>query len=522
MGTGRAIALVLATGVGTLAWAAPGSTQAAACPAPAPLTFGEPRYIDPIRAGGEPTITTHPDGTLLVGTHAGSSHFYTPEAADPDTAAFPENYRGQTYYYWSSDHGASWHFVPRDVPPANVPGSGYSDPDFAIDSTGKVFISEINLVNIALSSSTDKGRSYALQNVLAQSLADRQWTEADQKDVVYMVGNSFGGGTSTNPVGNDGHYLYRSIDGGRTFTPGTPDGDGDGDLVVDKHDGTLYEAWPDRRAGVVAVAAFRKARTGDLTHELSQVATGAKLAPLGFHSIDVDPDGNVSIVWKDDGAAKSERPAGIYYSYSLDRARTWSTPARVDTDSRYDIWPWLAVGDKGRVAIAWLQADIDLPNGAQTAGTHGWRVVMAQTTSGTGCPGSKRPTFTVSTATAQPVHTGTICQNGTICQARVVDRRLGDYFTIDIDKEGRVWSVYSDTRQGGAVALASFVRQTGGPSFLAGPTAAVPPAPTTVASSGDLPATGDGLPPWLLGAVVAASVGAGQLRRVVRRRHRLA
>jgi hypothetical protein len=75
------------------------------------------------------------------------------------------------------------------------------------------------------------------------------------------------------------------------------------------------------------------------------------------------------------------------------------------------------------------------------------------------------PGFRVVAATPEPVHRGTICQGGTICQAQLVDRRMGDYFTIEIDGEGRMWAGYSDTRQGGAVALPGFVRQSGGPLF---------------------------------------------------------
>jgi len=66
---------------------------------------------------------------------------------------------------------------------------------------------------------------------------------------------------------------------------------------------------------------------------------------------------------------------------------------------------------------------------------------------------------------AEPFHIGTICMGGTICQAEAVDRRLGDYFTIDVDTTGALVAAYSDTRQGGAVSLPAFLRQTGGPKF---------------------------------------------------------
>ena len=68
-------------------------------------------------------------------------------------------------------------------------------------------------------------------------------------------------------------------------------------------------------------------------------------------------------------------------------------------------------------------------------------------------------------ATLEPVHTGTICQGRTICQAELVDRRMGDFFTVDIDGDGHMYVGVSDTRRGGAVSLPGFVIQSGGPSF---------------------------------------------------------
>jgi hypothetical protein len=487
------------------------------------MTFEPPAYVDETRAGGEPIVATHPNGTLLWGSHAGSTHFFAPAGADPTTLAFVQNYTGQAYFYWSSDKGAHWTFVPRTVPPNNAPLTGFSDPDFAIDAAGQVYISEINLTNVAMSKSTDGGHSYTLQNYFAETLTDRQWSEADQKDVVYLVGNASFGGTSTHPVGNVGHVLYKSKDGGKTFTAGRPDmdgGEGLGDLRVDKSDGTLYEAHWDAdgpndqpQAGVLSMAAFRKARQDDLTPELGTIATGVEMLSH-WPAFDVDADGNLYVVWDESGRGTSGRKAGIYYSYSTDRGHTWAAPLRVDPDERTDIWPWLAVGDTGRVAIAWFGADMALPDeNAETSGTYGWNVYAAQTLDGLGCSpsgvgaaaaatagstSSSPPQFTVVKATPEPFHTGTICQGGTVCQAFAIDRRLGDYFAVEIDGDGHMYAAYSDTRQGGAVSLPALLRQSGGPSFLAatastgtgsgtgasGSTAAGSPA------GGALPATG--------------------------------
>ena len=444
------------------------SQAAAACPAPStPLSFEKQKYIDTTRAGGEPTVEQHPDGTLLYGSHAGTTHFYGPGAADPTTAAFVENYTGQTYYYFSKDHGKTWTYQDRRLPPNNSPMSGFSDPEYAIDETGKVYVSEINLLNVAVSSAPGSDKPFTLQNFFGQTVSDRQWMEADKKDVLYLVGNELGGGTfPSDPVGNVGHYLHRSTDGGKNFTPGIEDGAGLGDIQIDRRNGTLYEAYYE--GGTLSMTAYRSARKGDLSkRETNKVASGVSMLSH-WPSFDIDQRGNLYMTWDESG--QGDRAAGVWFSYSTTAGKTWATPTRVDTNGNTDIWPWLAVGDTGKVAVAWLGADQKLPNhDAETPGDQKWRVYMAQTLNGLGCSGSSSPGFRITTATPRPVHTSTICQGGTACQAQGIDRRLGDFFTIEIDNSGHVWAGYSDTAQGGATALPGFVHQRGGIPFIKQP-----------------------------------------------------
>jgi hypothetical protein len=442
----------------------PAVAEKRACPRPDhPLAFHKQTYVDLHRAGGEPTVETHPNGLLLYSSHAGTTHVYGPAAADPTSAAFVQKYTGQSYYYWSSDNGATWTFVDRTLPPKNLAGSGFSDPEFAIDNAGQVYNSEINLANVAVSKSTTRGRSYDLQNFFAQTITDRQWMEADRKDQLYLVGNAFAGGTfPTKPVGNVGHIVYKSTDGGITFTEGVPHEGGLGDIQVNKKNGVLYEA--DYSDGNLGMAIFPKARRGDLGFKVHPIAKGVDMLSH-WPSFDLDEKGNLYIVWDESG--RGSRPAGVWYSYSKNAGRDWVKPIRVDGTDRTDIWPWLAVGDPGRVAFAWLEADRKLPNhDAQTPGDHGWRVKAAATLTGLGCGRSNRAGFRRAVATPDPVHRGTICQGGTACQAQGIDRRLGDFFTIEIDKRGLMWGGYSDTRQGGSVALPGLVRQRSGPRFL--------------------------------------------------------
>jgi len=456
------------TGTLTLTATAPPPAAPATCSAPGKaLAFGPPSYVDRTRAGGEPSVVAHPDGTLLYAAHAGTTHFYSLEADDPDTAAFAENYRGQVHAWYSTDHGATWTFVDRTLPPDNAPGSGFSDPDFAIDAAGNVYLSEINLANVAVSRSTTSGRSYTLQNFFAQTITDRQWTAAGPADVLFIVGNPDEGGTvPTDPVGHEQHTIYRSTDGGKVYSAGVDDNGGLGDIVFDQGSATLYEAHV--ADGNLQIAAFRKALDPiaqvALTPEMSTVASGVSLLSH-WPAIDVDSKGNVYIAWDESGGGG--RAAGIWYSYSTTGGRTWAAPTRVDPDDRTDIWPWIAVGDAGKVAVAWFGNDHALPdNNAELAGSNDpWNVYVAQSQNGLGCLGSPAPGFRTTRATPEPFHVGTICMGGTVCQAEAVDRRLGDYFTIDVDTTGALVAAYSDTRQGGAVSLPAFLRQTGGPKF---------------------------------------------------------
>ena len=479
-------ALALPAALTTPASAAPAPRAPApsgpACPAPAPLSFAEPSYVDTTRAGGEPLVATLASGRLVYSAHAGTTHFFTPEAANPGSAAFVENYTGQTYVWTSDDSGATWQFRPR-VGPDNLPLSGFSDPEVATDAAGNVFFSEINLANVAVSKSSDAAETFTQQNFFGAILTDRQWMEADREDELYFVANAFGGGTGALPNPGLGHYISKSTDGGVTFTPNVPDvegGAGIGDIRVDKRTGTVYEAHHPgygTRTGTLSMAAFRNARSGDLAPETLTIAEGVD-SVSHWPAFDLDPSGNLYVVWDESG--RGARPAGIYLASSRDGARRWTAPVRVDSDANTDIWPWLAVGDDGRVALSWLEADVALPdNDAETPGDHGWRLRAAATTTGLGCATSTTPSFALATATKEPLHTGTICQGGTTCQAQAIDRRLGDYFSMDVDGTGRMYLGYSDTRVPGAVSLPGFVRQTGGPSLLAPKQAGRTPTSTT-------------------------------------------
>lgn len=527
----------------------PAAHSGTVCPAPAAPTFAQ-EYIDTTRAGGEPIIVTHPDGQLLWGSHAGTTHFFGPAAPAPGSAAFVMNYEGQTYQYVSEDDGVTWTFVPRTpvmggAPDSGVPNTGFSDPEFAIDTAGNVYISEINLANIALSKSTDGGRSYTLQSIIEITASDRQWMEADEEDVVWFVANTFGGGSTSSgePVtGSLSNRIYKSTDGGVTFTEGQDivGAQASSDIKVDRSDGRVYQLF--ESGGTFEMIVFPNARQEEppnMTFERYTIAEGIDRGSTIGPTFELDAQGNLYVVWDDLGAGDFEQ--GIYTSYSTDRGVTWAPPTRVDDGQGVPIWPWLAVGDRGNVAVTWLQHDgpaepDDLDDNIPTKGhpsefTEGtWDVKVAISQNGLGCDAGTQPGFTTVTASTAPVHEGTVCNGGTLCQAAAIDRRLGDYFANTVTQDGEVVIAISDTMSGGAVALPLVIRQTGGPSLVGAPVATgdggttdggttdggTDPAPTATdtaagqATGGTgMPATGGGLA--LLGLVALA--GATVARR---------
>ena len=386
--------------------------------------------------------------------------------ANPTSLAFAENYQGQTYFWYSKDNGTTWTFVDRSLPPDNDPMSGFSDPDFAIDKAGNVYLSEINLANVAVSKSTNVDEGFVLQNFFGMTLTDRQWKEADEENVVYMVGNAVGtGGTvPTKPVGNSGHVLYKTKDGGVTWTAASRT-----TKVWATCASTSATARSTRRAS------RWRAEDGGLPQRTRGRPHGrGERGRRGVHmighwpSFDLDDDGNLYITWDENGVG--ERAAGVWYSYSTDAGKTWPHRPRSPSARRRGS----GRGSRLATPAAWASPGSRPTPSCRTTtrrreGDHAWRVYAAQSITGLGCEDSSQPGFSLATATSEPIHTGTVCQSGTTCQAFLIDRRLGDYFAVEIDPSGAFVAAYSDTSKGGSVSLPGFVRQSGGESFFGKP-----------------------------------------------------
>ena len=144
----------------------------------------------------------------------------------------------------------------------------------------------------------------------------------------------------------------------------------------------------------------------------------------------------------------------IYLMTSTDHGLTWSAPHQVDSgDINSAVFPAIAVGDPGRVAMAWYGSKTHDFNDTHAL----WSMMTASTTDGL----SAHPTFHQSRMSGPfPVHGADVCQAGTLCAVTGGNRDLADYQTGAVDPCGWATFVYTDDYSGSGSTIVA--RQVGG------------------------------------------------------------
>lgn len=396
------------------------------------LGFLPMKLIDEVRAGGEPVIQVTQKGTLLVSAHPGWTHTRYPPSLNLVTPA-----SGQSYLWRSEDHGETWE--PIGLPGANGAGprgvgQGVSDPDFAMDANGRIYLTDLEaLAAASVSWSDDDGRTWLMGNNLASTYGpvDRQWLATHGTDV-YFMGNYFAD-----------ERVLKSADGGLTWMQVGSANCGQ-DLVVRESDGALL---------VGCGAGIDVSTDGGKTFTVKSVPDHESDARVMTEPA-IDAAGNVYVAWTEED--------GVYLAGTPDLGETWSAPLRV-TDglpTRTHIWPWVVAGDAGRVAVVWYATEAE---GGPSEAEGDWFVYQATVLDAMG----PAPALVNAKVTETPIFQGGICQRGTTCQldpSPEGDRRLGDFFEAALDHEGYVNVVYS-VALGDAISHPGYSRQTSGPSL---------------------------------------------------------
>jgi hypothetical protein len=506
-----------------------------------PFGFARPVFVDPQLAGGEPAVM-HPSkfapGRLIYTAHEGTTHLYRPGLAtapvgDSDYVA---NYRNQVNVWTSDDNGVLWQRVNWNGTgffnsPLN--NTGFSDPDLTEDAGGRIYDTGIDLANDALFSSTDGGTSWPTGTVQCHE-GDRPWLAGGKKDEVFLATDS----------GRTGHTLYHSSDGGTSCDSGyaivdngtLKDGttySGFGKLQYNKLNGDIVEPvtfqHPDGSLGLgigVLTSGAKAFRDIEGIHPVTNIG-------LFLPTLAIDAAGTVYLEWATDprqpntnGGCSSQVPNQIggpfgtksplanslMLAYTADEGRTWGTPITIAHPGTTVLWPWAVGGAGGNVGIVWYQYDrVTDPD----CGQGNVSVMAAEVLDAT----SPHRSISITDAVGRPVHAGGICQSGTTCVATGQDRRLGDYFTDNLDSRGCLIIATGDTSTvdvvtGGSnpTSRALFARQNSGPSLTTGQDCSAPVGAVSAATPGAPAETGaakEAQPPATAGMTGLANTSAG-------------
>lgn len=204
-----------------------------------------------------------------------------------------------------------------------------------------------------------------------------------------------------------------------------------------------------------------------------------------FDVADVDSAGNLYATWaqyKVNATTRAYESTGqIEYAHSKDGGTTWSAPIQINTPEQNQptvIFPWIAAGDPGRVAIAYYaapQASFKGAMGPDGIDNGTWDVALAQTVNGL----STAPTFTHTLVTDHHNKFGNISTGGL---GGSKDRSLGDYLQVKKGNQGELLVSYVDETSGNravdftggsgqtpaeASGPAMVAHQIGGPSLFA-------------------------------------------------------
>jgi hypothetical protein len=429
------------------------------------VSFAAPKYIDRQRAGGEPVSVVAQDGSIIVGAHAGTTHIYKNPTAAPGARDFVVGYTNQTLHWRSVDGGDSWEYIGlfgQREGPHSAQSTGFSDPDLTMDTSGRIYDTEIDLANISVFSSTDDGQSFPFANPISTS-ADRPWLTGLGPDEVILY------------VQNIVPQLLYSNDGGITWTRRTVPSI-NGKIITDPVNPTDGVIAPGSSLGRFALSKDN-ATTWEY-HDFGPMGGSSQF----FGTLGADRAGNVY-----QGAAGGYGSANDVTANGTVSFGYWERATDTANEEQINIpipegdalWPWITAGDDGRVAMTWYQNLKGAPNdfyiySAITNNGHGTTVTCSD--------GSTKfipPQFTVVNASGRPIHHGKICLQGTTCNANADfeggDRRLGDFFSVNYDTQGNLFIVSGDSMLknpiGGPKPVGNpiFIKQDGGDKMLTTP-----------------------------------------------------
>lgn len=392
-------------------------------PATAQAPPPEPQLVGAMLNTGaetfEPTLGADPAGNL---------YYAEADAADGVAIGF------QAGMYKSTDKGATWTDISPKLAGQNIPPET-NDPYIYLDpKTGRAFNFHMSpILTCSILSWTDNGGQSWTTNpagCFPTVVWDHQTMVAAKPRVLPTNGYPNILHQCVNAV--YANMCTRSLDGGLTWSPPTvtfpnenlPCGAFSGHLAA-APDGTLY--LPTSLCGdQTTVYVSRDDGLSWTKRVVSDIDVNGTDPTVG-----VDSQGNVYVAFVDTKGT-------LYLSVSKDLGATWSSPVVASAPGITGSMPAIAVGDPGRVAIAYPGTD-DLPAGFASEplprSEEAWYPYFSVSFNAL----DANPTFdSLSASGTDPLQRGHACINGGRCGYQV------DFIDAIIGPDGRPYASFAD------------------------------------------------------------------------------
>ncbi|HEU0130157.1 MAG TPA: hypothetical protein VFQ85_04105, partial [Mycobacteriales bacterium] len=412
-----------------------------AAPAPAAITFGVPRVVDPTHVYGEPDIKVAPNGDVHVSGPNGT---------------------GTQRSVWNVSHdgGDSYRVVQgvpvNDMPAGGIPnksslGPGGGDTEIYIARNGKVFYDDLWALVCFTAATTDDRGATVQSNPKGCSFpsADRQWMAGFDPAPSDATVSPYTGPTPlvylsyTSDV--KGQAVDMSTDGVSWDAEAGQYGDGGGQsgndatIVVDQHTGDLLSATSNAGNGL-SLAVGEPDAAGKLTFHYNEAVDSRPGSPgVLFPVVTQDTARNVYLVWTEEGSYQ------VFYTWAAaaDGWKTWAPVRQVSTPpATTNVFSWAQAGGPGILDVAWYGTET--PGDPSEHKSQVWWTYFAQVSDATGAA----PHVEQVRASPHPMHYDDICLSGAGCILSQGNRNLADFFEVTIDNDGRARIVYPDTSNG--------------------------------------------------------------------------
>ena len=352
----------------------------------------------------------------------------------------------------SKDHGESWQWYDKDT----VVGSS-GDSYTAVTQDGAIYYTDLYLSTASVDSSLDGGETW-IANPFASVyvLDDRQWLHVGPNsqggENLYFSFNELLVGlvmVKAEYTGITGVALdWKPCNAGLPISSDVGSRD---NFAVCQETGNIYHA--NYQSNGVFCYVSRNEGNSFTAYQVHDETVHAKVQNT-FIDMAVDSAGNVYMMW----ASRDHIMLGI----STDEGSSWDVKQVTERDG-CRVFPWIAAGDEGRIAMAWYDTNTTgNPNNLDDAW---WDFVVALSIN------ALDPDPTYEYVVVDPdAHYGSVRTSGLDGDdGQTPDRDLGDFIGIDIDEYGRAIAVFGHDGADGVNARevpCSFARQNEGPFLI--------------------------------------------------------